>query len=161
MSVDWGICWPCVFIPACSLPCPPSTACSCSTRVNHTAHYTAAVTQIKNIVLYDNNTTILSDCVVMRYRLLVQLIFRMNFRHLTLSLSLYLCGRPINMPLCMGFPLGGRRRAAEHGPSHAERRPTVVWAQSCWSGMVDTQHQHSEENGGEGTRTNSDKIDSF
>lgn len=68
-------------------------------------------------------------------------------------ISLHLRDRLINMPLCMGLPLGGGRGAAEHDPSHAERRPTVVWAQSCWSGLVDTQHQHSAENGGKGTGT--------
>lgn len=34
MSVDWGICWPCAYIPAYLLLCPHCTACSCSTRVN-------------------------------------------------------------------------------------------------------------------------------
>lgn len=57
------------------------------------------------------------------------------------------------MPLCMGVPLGGRGRAAEHDPSDAERRPAVVGAQSRWCGLVDKKHQHIEEDGGEGTRT--------
>lgn len=33
MSVAWGTCSPCVFIPACSRLCLPSIVCSCFTRV--------------------------------------------------------------------------------------------------------------------------------
>lgn len=57
------------------------------------------------------------------------------------------------MSLRLGLPLRGRGRTAEHDPSHAERRPPVVGAQSCWGRLVDSQHQHSAQNGGEGTGT--------
>lgn len=69
------------------------------------------------------------------------------------SLSVCLCGRPVNVPLCVGLPLGGWGGDAEHDPSHAERGPPVVWAQGRRSGLVDTQHQHTAQDGGEGTAT--------
>lgn len=150
MSVDWGTCWPCAFIPACSRLCPPYTACSCSTRVKHTAHYIVTVQIYLNVVFYKKILTIYCPLLISGCRCLVHLI------SLFPPLSIFLYGRPINMPLCMGLPFGGRGRAAKHDPCHAERWPSVVWAQSCWCGLVDTQHQHSTENGGEGTGANSD-----
>lgn len=124
MSVGWGTCWPCAFTPACSLLCPHCTACSCSTRVN------TRQSHILHHNLQSMSSLSLKRC------------------------PRFLYGRPVNVPFCMGLPLGGRGGAVKHDPSHAERWPTVVGAQSCRCGLVDTQHQHAAENGGEGTHLN-------
>ena len=59
--------------------------------------------------------------------------------------------RPVHLPLRLGLPLGGGGGDAEHDPGHAAGEPPVGGAAGRGRGLVDPQHQHSAQDGGEGT----------